>query len=65
MKCFTILQDENLFTQKDVILMQFLCKETQCEDLYKKCIKHALAYGALCFIENPPGIYLFNIEYFI
>lgn len=56
-ECFSILHDENLFTRNDVILMQFLCKETQCDDLYEKCIKYAKKYKALCFIENPPGMY--------
>eukprot|EP00105_Crassostrea_gigas_P007551 XP_011421835.1 PREDICTED: uncharacterized protein LOC105324463 [Crassostrea gigas] len=53
-ECFSILHDENLFTRNDVILMQFLCKETRCDDLYEKCIKFAKKYKALCFIENPP-----------
>nr|XP_034318682.1 uncharacterized protein LOC105324463 isoform X2 [Crassostrea gigas] len=53
-ECFSILHDENLFTRNDVILMQFLCKETRCDDLYKKCIEYAKKYKALCFIENPP-----------
>lgn len=56
-ECFSILHDENLFTRNDVILMQFLCKETRCDDLYKKCIEYAKKYKALCFIENPPGMY--------
>lgn len=56
-ECFSILQDEKFFTRNDVMLMQFLCKETQCDDLYEKCIKYAKTYKALCFIENPPGMY--------
>lgn len=56
-ECFSILHDENLFTRNDVILMQFLCKETRCDDLNEKCIKFAKKYKALWFIENPPGMY--------
>lgn len=56
-ECFTILHEENLFTQKDVIFMQFLCKETGCEDLYSECIKYALTNKALCYFEKPPGMF--------
>lgn len=61
LECISILHDENLFTQKDVIFMQFLCKETDCEEMYTKCIEFALAHEALCFFEKPPGtIYFFT-----
>lgn len=55
-ECFTILHEENLFSQKDVIFMQFLCKETGCEELYSQCIKFALTNKALCYFEKPPGM---------
>lgn len=53
--CLRILQDENLFTQEDVIFMQFLCKETDCLDLNEKCIKYAEKQRALCYFEKNPG----------
>lgn len=64
-ECFSILQDENLFTPNDVILMQFLCKETQCDDLYMEFINYAITNKALCFTQNPPGMYCFSIPEFI
>lgn len=51
-----ILQDENLFSQNDVIFMQFLLRQTGCLDLNKKCIKYARDEKALCFFEKQPGI---------
>lgn len=50
-----ILHDEGLFTNTDVVFMQFLCKETKCLDLYEKCIEYAKSQGALCFFEKPSG----------
>lgn len=58
-ECFTILREENLFTQKDVIFMQFLCKETGCDDLYSRCVRYAFTNKALCFFETPPGTFMF------
>lgn len=37
LECFTILLDENLFSKADVSFIQFLCKETNCEELHNKC----------------------------
>lgn len=51
--CLRILHDEGLFTNTDVVFMQFLCKETKCLDLYEKCIEYAKSQGALCFFEKP------------
>lgn len=53
--CLRILQDENLFTQEDVIFMQFLCRETDCFDLYEKCIEYAEKQRALCYFEKKSG----------
>lgn len=53
--CLRILQDENLFTQTDVIFMQFLCSETDCFDLYEKCIEYAEKQRALCYFEKKSG----------
>lgn len=53
--CLRILQDESLFTQTDVIFMQFLCRETDCLDLNEKCIEYAEKQKALCFYERTQG----------
>lgn len=60
--CLRILQDEQLFTQKDVTFMQWLCTETGCEDLNTKCIDYAKKQGAIFFSEKQPGI---SITYFL
>lgn len=65
LECFTILQDENLFSSNDVILMQFLCSETNCEELYTKCIEYALKKKALCYFERPPEKGRKNVEFHI
>lgn len=65
MKCFTILQDENLFTQKDVIFMQFLCKEMECDELYSRCIEYAVTNKALCYFEKPTEYGYKNVEFHI
>lgn len=57
LKCFIVLQDENLFTQNNVIFMQFLFKEMHCEELYEKCIEFAQEQEALCFFLKPPGTF--------
>nr|XP_034321578.1 uncharacterized protein LOC105323062 [Crassostrea gigas] len=64
-ECFSILHEENLFTQKDVIFMQFLCKETGCEELYSQCIKYALTNKALCFFEKPPDNGYKNVQFHV
>lgn len=55
LECIEILQDEKLFTQKDVIYMQFLCQEADCLDLFTKCIEYAEKKKALCYFEKPLG----------
>ncbi|XP_065942668.1 uncharacterized protein [Magallana gigas] len=52
MECFTILQDENIFSKTDVIFVQFLCKVTGCKELYDKCKDYALSQKALCCFER-------------
>lgn len=59
--CLTILQDEQLFTQTDVIFMQFLCRETECLKLNDKCIEYAEKQKALCFFEKQSGN--FSVDY--
>lgn len=56
-ECFTILHEENLLTQKDVIFMQFLCKMTGCSELNLQCIEYASTNKALCYYEKPPGMF--------
>lgn len=53
--CIKILLDEELFTQTDVIVMQFICTQTDCLDLYAKCVEYAGQQKALCYFEKPPG----------
>lgn len=53
--CLEILCDQKLFTPWDVIFMQFLLKNTECMDLFEKCVEYAEAHGALCFYEKVPG----------
>lgn len=55
LECIRILQDEELFTHTDVIVMQFLCSQTECLDLYAKCFEYAEQQKALCYYEKPPG----------
>lgn len=57
LECFAYLLEENLFSKADVSFIQFLCKETNCEELLKKCVKYARGQEIHFFEE---GIY-FNI----
>lgn len=51
---FNILKRNELFTPSDVIFMQFLLRESNCEELYEKCIAYATTQKALCFYEERP-----------
>jgi hypothetical protein len=53
-----LLQENDLFTQSDVIFIQGLFKQIECGDLYDKCIEYARKQGALCFFEKHPGAFL-------
>lgn len=53
--CLEILCDKNLFTPWDLIFVQHLLKNTECMDLFEKCVAYAEAHGALCFYEKLPG----------
>lgn len=50
-----LLQEHKLFTQTDVIFMQYLLKRAGCQKLYEKCIHYARQQRALCFFEKSPG----------
>lgn len=54
-ECIEILQDEQLFTQKDVIFMQFLCQETDCLELFRICKDFAVEEKALCYFKTELG----------
>lgn len=54
--CFTILWKEELITTSNVIAMQFLLQETECEDLERKCVEFAKKHNAIYYYEKPPGI---------
>jgi hypothetical protein len=58
---FSLLCENKLFTQSDVIFIQSLLKQIDCGDLYKKCIKYARKNGALCFYEKQPGAFLHKL----
>ncbi|XP_056000008.1 uncharacterized protein LOC130048042 [Ostrea edulis] len=51
---FILLQENKLFTQTDVIFMQYLLKRIECKDLNEECIKYARKQIALCFFEKFP-----------
>lgn len=51
----SLLLKNKLLTSDDVIFMQFICNETECEELYIKCLEYALAHEALCFFLKRPG----------
>lgn len=53
--CLQILYDQKLFTPWDVIFIQFLLKNTECIELFEKCVAYAKAHGALCFYEKLTG----------
>lgn len=54
--CFMILWKEDIITISDVVAMQFLLNETECEELERKCVQYAKKQNALYFYEKPPGI---------
>lgn len=54
--CFLILTKENIVTPSDVIFMQFLLQQTNCEQLEEKCVEYAKKQKALYYYETPPGI---------
>lgn len=62
-ECFSLLLDEYLFSQYDVVFMQFLCKEMCCIELYTDCIAYALEQKALCYYENTSGIFELLFEF--
>lgn len=62
-ECFRILKKMELFTANDVIILQFLLKETHCRGLFEKCIKYAEANGAVHFKPaTHPGIVFYSSE---
>lgn len=62
-ECFSLLLDEYLFSQIDVVFMQFLCKEMSCIELYTYCIDYALEQKALCYYENTSGKFKLLFEF--
>ncbi|XP_062572223.1 uncharacterized protein LOC134234179 [Saccostrea cucullata] len=49
-----ILIQEGLFSNCDVILVQYVLRRIGCVDLYKRCYKYAKDWEALCFFESQP-----------
>lgn len=61
--CFIILLKEEMITTSNVIAMQFLLQETNCEELERKCVEYAKKQNAIYYYEKPQGITLIvNIE---
>lgn len=61
--CFMVLLKEEMITTSNVIAMQFLLQETNCEELERKCVEYAKKQNAIYYYEKPPGITLIvNIE---
>ncbi|XP_062592256.1 uncharacterized protein LOC134253689 [Saccostrea cucullata] len=53
-KVLEILKREGLFSNCDVILVQYVLRRIGCLDLYERCYKYAQACEALCFFERQP-----------
>lgn len=54
------LVKENILTKSDVVAMQFALKQTNCEELEKKCVEYAQQWKAMHYFETPPGNILYN-----
>lgn len=39
----------------DVRSLQILCKKTNCQELFMKCLEFAKEHGSLYYSENLPG----------
>lgn len=59
---FQILKDNYYFTPQNVIVMQFLFRETQCKSLFEKCTSYAKESYAQYFEPTEvKGTFFFNI----
>lgn len=58
-ECFMILGKEGIISPSDIIVLQFLLKETKCEKLERMCLEYAKQNKALCYYEEPPGMILY------
>lgn len=63
--CFMILWKEDIITISDVVAMQFLLNETECEELERKCVQYAKKQNALYFYEKPPENGFKNVRFHI
>lgn len=43
-ECFSFLLNEKLFSKNDIVLILSLCKETECNELYRKCREYAIVH---------------------
>lgn len=55
-----VLVKENILTKSDVVAMQFLLKQINCEELEKKCVEYARKWKAMHYFETQPGNILYN-----
>lgn len=59
LECFWILGKEGIISPSDIIVLQFLLKQTKCEKLERMCLEYAQQSKALCYFEKPPGTILY------
>lgn len=52
----SFLLKNKFFILDDVIFMQFICNEIECEEFYIKCLEYVLVYEVLCFFLKRLGI---------
>lgn len=63
---FQILKDSYFFTPQNVIVMQFLLRETQCTSLFEKCTNYAKENCAQYFEQREiKGTHAFSGVFFV
>lgn len=63
--CFMVLLKEEMITTSNVIAMQFLLQETNCEELERKCVEYAKKQNAIYYYEKPPENGWRNIRFHV
>lgn len=61
--CLRILRDEKTFTPLHVMVVQYLMKRTECEELEQKCIEYAKEKDVMYFHVNPSGKLRFTYQF--
>lgn len=52
LECFSIVLEMKHFTPTNVRCLQILCKKTNCQELFMKCLEFAKEHGSLCYSEH-------------